>query len=394
MSKRLLWTLTAAAVWLFGCRLLTPPTAQAPTSTSQTPALEPESSLITPAAVLTRVHGDVRLQQRNASQATPASFGDYLWQGDVILTGQEARAEAVCSDGMAIQVEPNNEATVTCGETPDPVYQRVILRTHSGQIETLPATRLALPEYGDLPIVWSPRNTRIASRQPEIWWLGVEQAEEYEVIVRSPSGALWQVTTTETELPYPEAQPALEHGSSYIVQVTAQLDPAEQPRASKEVLITVLSAADMEQVQQVEAQVEALGLSRESARLFLSGYYVDLQMYDAAIRELDLLCEETLSPLAFRLRGDAYLAVELDEAAIESYREAVTLAQEQGSQLIEAESEVGLGHVSYATGDYDRALDHYQAALALYQELGVEESAAAVAELAAHTETLLPTPEP
>jgi hypothetical protein len=394
VNKRFWGIWITACVFLFGCRLFTPATVQPPTPSPQPPSLGSQELSAAPAAVLTRVQGDVRLQQAAASQVVQASFGDYLWQGDVIMTGQEAQAEAVCSDGIAIQVDPDQEATVTCGETPDPTYQRVILHTHGGQIETLPATRLAPPAYGDLPVIWRPRNTRIAHQRPTIRWAAVEHATGYKVVVRSPGGDLWQVTTEDTELPYPETQPALEHGNSYIVQVIAQLGLVEQPRPSEEVLVTVLPAADVERVHQVEAQVGSLGLSRESARLFLSTYYVDMQLYDRAIRELVPLCEEAPSPLAHRLLGDAYLAVELDEKAAQSYREAGTLAREQGSRLIQAEAEVGLGHVAYAASHFEAALGHYQTALELYRELELKEAAGVLSQLADSTEALIPTPTP
>jgi len=186
----------------------------------------------------------------------------------------------------------------------------------------------------------------------------------------------------------------LEAGATYLIQVTARMGSAEEPWPSETVMVTMLSAADREQVRQFETQVEALGLSAESVRFSLAAYYAELELYDAAIVELVSLAEETPSPLVHRLLGDVYLAVVLDGEAAQSYEEARRLAQEQDNRLVQAEAEVGLGHVAYAAKEFEQALSHYQAAQTLYQELGLESDADAVEELVASTEARLPTPTP
>ena len=369
-----------------------PPT-ETTSVTVPTATLVPPSSA-TPDAVLLRVQGEVRLQQVITGQVVPASFGDGLWRGDVITTGQDAQAEVLCSDGDSVRIEPNQSVAVVCGETPDPVYQSVIVRIHGGQIETLPPTRPDLPDDDDnLPTILSPRNTHLIEGRPAIRWRAVEGAGDYTVLVSDPRGELWQVTTQETELPYPEPQPALEAGVSYLIQITAGMGPT-QSQPSETVLLMMLSAADVEQVRQFETQVEALDVSAESARFILAVYYADQELYDAAITELVSLAEGTRSPLVHRLLGDAYLAVQLDAEATQSYEEAHKLVQAQDNRLVQAEAEVGLGHVESVARRFEEALKHYQAALALYQELGLQNDAEAVAKLVADTETRLPTPKP
>jgi tetratricopeptide (TPR) repeat protein len=186
----------------------------------------------------------------------------------------------------------------------------------------------------------------------------------------------------------------LEAGVTYLIQITARMGSAEEPRPSETVMVTMLSAADREQVRQFETQVEALGLSAESARFFLAAYYADQKLYDAAIAELVSLAKQTPSPLTYWLLGDVYLAVVLDGKAAQSYERARRLAQAQDNRLVQAEAEVGLGHVAYAAKKFEQALSHYQAALALYQELGLESDAEAVAKLVADTKAQLPTPTP
>jgi tetratricopeptide (TPR) repeat protein len=283
---------------------------------------------------------------------------------------------------------------VACGETPDPAYQSVIVRIHGEQSEALPSTRPAPSDDESLPVVLSPRNTHLADGRPEIRWRAVEGAEEYEVVVSGPGGELWRTVAQETELPYPEAQPPLEAEVGYLIQVTARGAQSEQPRLSEAVLVTVLSAARMEQVRQFEAQIEGLGLSVESASFFLAAYYADQELYRKAIVELVSLVEETPSPPAHRLLGDVYLDVGLDDEAAQSYRNARELAQEQGNRRVQAEAEVGLGHVEFAAGRFEEALSHYRAAQVLYQELGLASDAEAVAKLASDTEARFLTPTP
>ncbi len=385
MGRRSGDILLAVLLFLAGCGS---PTGTPPPA-GQTP-LPPA----TPDAVLLHVQGEVRLQQVVTGQVVPASFGDGLWRGDVIVTMQDAQAEALCSDGQSIEVAPNQSVPVTCGETPDPVYQSVIVRIHGGQIEALPSTRPTPSDGGNLPVVLSPRNTQLADGRPAIRWRAVEGAEGYEVVVSGPGGELWRATAQETELPYPEMQPPLEAEVGYLIQVTARMAQAEQSRSSEAVLVTVLSAAEVEQVRQFEAQIEGLGLSGESARFFLAAYYADQELYDEAIVELVSLAEEAPSPPAHRLLGDVYLDVGLDDEAAQSYRDACELAQEQGNRPVQAGAEVGLGHAAFAAGRFEEALSHYRAAQALYQELGLEGDVQAVAKLVSDTEARLPTPTP
>ena len=381
-SGNILW---AGLLFLAGCGSptgTTPPAGQTPLPSA------------TPDAVLLHVQGEVRLQQVITGQVVPASFGDGLWRGDVIVTEQDAQAEVLCSDGQSIEVAPNQSVPVTCGETPDPVYQSVIVRIHGEQIEALPSTRPTPSDNDNLPVVLSPRNTHLADGRPAIRWRAVEGAEGYEVVVSGPGGELWRATAQGAELPYPEAQPPLGAEVGYLIQVTARMAQAEQPRPSEPVLVTVLSAAKVEQVSQFEAQIEGLGLSGESARFLRAAYYADQELYGEAIAALVSLAEETSAPLAHRLLGDVYLDVGLDDEAAQSYRQARELAQEQGNRPVQAETEVGLGHVAFAAGRFEEALSHYRTAQTLYQELGLASDAGAVAELASGAEARLPTPTP
>lgn len=376
----------------------TPTPQPTPTALPHTPTLRPaptgRASSDEPAAVLTCVQGEVHLQQVATGQLVRASFGGYLWRGDVIVAKQDAQAEAVCNDGQVIRVAPDQSLTVTCGEMPDPIYRRIILRIHGEQIEALSPARLDPPDYDSLPVVLSPRNSKLIDGRPAICWLPVEEAEEYEVIVRRLDSELWRVTTRETELPYPKAQPALEAGGSYLIDILARKESDENSWPSERVSVTMLSAADAEQVRQFEAQVEALDLSAEAAHFFLAAYYADQELCDAAIAELVLLVKEAPSAMAHRLLGDVYLAVVLDDDAARSYEEASRLAQAQSNRLIRAEAEVGLGHVASAAEEFGDALSHYQAALTLYRDLGLENNVEDVKKLAADTKARISTPNP
>jgi hypothetical protein len=85
--------------------------------------------------------------------------------------------------------------------------------------------------------------------------------------------------------------------------------------------------------------------------------------------------------------------VRLEEAR-SSYREAHRRAAEQGSQRIQAEAAVGLGHAAYAGQAYGDALAFYQEALALYDTMGLADEANDVQELVAQAEAALTTPRP
>ena len=330
------------------------------------------------------LQGQVNLQQVQTGQVVPASFGDYLWRGDVIQTTENARAEAICNDGVALQVDSEQSVTVTCGETPDPAYQRVILSIREGQVVTLPNPRLEQPGSERLPIILSPRDTFLVESRPTIRWRTVEGAHEYEVVVSKGSKELWRETTQETDLPFPETAPPLEQDADYRIEVIARSEADAPPLAAEKVWLWMLAQAETEQTAVLKVQVEGSGLSPESSGLFLAVYDLQHQLYDAAIAKLSTVVKTMPSSLAYRLLGDAYLGVELDQEAEQCYQEAYRLAEATAtgtadSRLLQAEAGVGLGHAAYASRDYERALDHYQAARTLYRELGMESQETAVA---------------
>ena len=97
-------------------------------------------------------------------------------------------------------------------------------------------------------------------------------------------------------------------------------------------------------------------------------------------------------PLVYRLLGTIYLTVGLDHEATQSYGQAYDLAKAQRNRLVQAEAAVGLGHIAYTSKDYETALDRYQEALALYQELESESDVEIVERLVAGAGALIPTP--
>lgn len=388
MHRRVTDILIVFLLFLFSCSFLSGEISV----TDQTPKAVALPSA-TPDALVLDVQGEVNVRQVITGQTVMASFGDYLRRGDVITAGQAGRAEVLCSDGAKYQVDANNQSeTITCGETPDPVYQQIILQIHQGQIQALPSVRV-IPS--DVPVILSPRDTRITDGQPTIHWLPVEGAESYEVIMSGLKSELWRATTQESRLPYPEGQPSLEPEITYIIEVIAEIgEPVTEFRSLETAWVTLISAAEVEKVRQFETQIEALDLSPESTRFLKAVYYADLELYDAALTELVSLAKETTSPLPHRMLGDVYLTVKLDGEAAQSFETARQLAQEQDNSLVEAEAEVGQGHVAYATQDFAGALNHYQTALTLYQELGLESQADVVAEFVTKTQGLRPTPTP
>lgn len=375
MRRSVFSILLLAGIALCGCLPLrhraTPTPASPKLITAQVPSL-------TPAAVLTRVQGEVYLRQAKTGQDVLARFGDYLYRGDVIETAKDARAEAMCSDGACIMVDPQRSVTVTCGERADPVYERIILRVHRGQVVAQPRLRLEQGGYRSLPLILSPRDTFLLSRQPTIRWRAVEGAQEYEVVVSKQSSELWRATTPETELLYPATELPLEQDMDYRIQVTARTGPDEESSPTEKVWAFVLSQAEVEQAAAFETQIGASGLTEDSRRFLLAAYHMDLQLYDVAIAELTELAQSTAAPLPYRLLGDAYLAIELYDEARQSYQKARDLAQARVDRLAQAEAHVGLGHVDYGTRDYDRALQQYRTAQSFYRELGWEDLAETV----------------
>ena len=369
--------------------------AATPLASVQTPTviLTPAPST-TPAALLTKVVGQVLVRQVITGQNVGASFGTILQPGDVIVTGQTAQAEFLCSDGNRIQIESNDHLTVSCNGVPNPVFQELFLDRRGDQFELLPSARPVPSDDDQRPVVLSPRDTRLIERQPTIDWQEVEGAEAYEVIVRTRDSELWRAMTQETELSYPETAPVMQAGERYFIDVIADMGPDKPPRSLEPSFVAILSAKEVEQVHHFEAQVEALGLAVESARFLRAIYYANQELYDMAIHELTSLAEETPSALIHRLLGDIYLDVKLSAKASRHYQEAYQLAQAQDDPLAQVQAAVGLGHAAYADRKFAQALGHYQEALTLYQALGFEEQAGAVANFVADTERRMPTPTP
>ncbi len=344
----------------------------------QTPTLSPSS---TPSAMITRVQGQVNVQQVITGQTMLASTGNLLWQGDVIITSQDAEVEVLCSDGTPLEVDANDNVTVTCGGEPDPVIQDIILRIHQGQVVALPGLR------GDKKLViLNPIQGHLLEDRPIIRWTTVEGAEAYKITISNfDDGALWQVIIQDPMLAYPTAELVLTPEVDYFITVIAQTRQEETT-----VKVSVLSATDVDEVSQFEDKITALALSEESTSYILATYYAEQDLNS----ELALVAEKSSSPSVHQLLGNIYLTDEMYDPAGQSYQEAHRLAQKQGNQVILAEAGVGLGHVAYADDDFETALNHYRTAETLFQELGLESKAETVTEFIADTEELAATPTP
>jgi hypothetical protein len=390
MRKRRLLVLMVALVFLLACGSPAGPTpmptplptlASASVVPPPTPTSAPTPSLL---AMLVGKEGKVEVAQPIQATYRPARLGMQLQGGDGVKTYPQSMADIFCQDGSIQHVDAEREEMVACrGDTGlSPQLYEPLERAHDGQSSLVLPPRENPADYGHVPVLLSPRNTKLLTSTPTFRWTTVDGAKGYTIIVKSPAGEVWCGETDQTELAYPADAPALTDGITYLLSVEAQLGAAVAPRVATEAIyLSILAPPEAEEIQALEEELKASPLGESSQRFILATLYAKRGLYHAAITTYEALVADNEQAVYYCALGDLYVQIKLYRSAQEHYARAVELAVADGDKMGQAVAEAGLGRAYHGYGNAGEALTHLRVSLALYEELGEMEQVERLSDL-------------
>jgi hypothetical protein len=349
-----------------------------------------------PLALVAGVMGRVEVRRQTSDRVVPAAFGLALFLEDAVIAYEDSAADILCHNGLLFSVEAERAITIRCQEAGDvaavgaldaEASTRIVRAVEEPRTIILaPAgTRASPTDVGQVPLLMSPRHTRIVEPRPTFRWTTVEGATAYHLeVVHAISGAQWYTETVATELTYPMDAPALEPDVTYLVQVSAEPGAAQEEERTWFALLG--DGARDELTTAVEA-IQASGVNSPTERYLLGQIYSDYQLWGAAIDELETLAAGEPQASLYQQLADFYFQTGLYSFAKDRYQAALDAATAAGDRAGEAAAHVGLGRVTDAYGQYAEAIAHLEEAEALYRESGdmeqMEAAAAALEEVRA-----------
>lgn len=235
-----------------------------------------------PAAVVVKVEGDVRLHRGEAEPA-PATVGSRLNVGDRVHPAEGGRAFLVRQSGQTQVVTEPVTIEAAQGTEQGDMFSRTVrvLAQAANSDARVQANRQGMirPIPGE-PTQVAPRNgITVRSTRPTFTWHSVDGADSYTVQIRRPGEPPRRFEAADTVWSYPEDEPPLERGATYMWTVAP-----DEGRPARERSFTVLSEEGGLQLKGALAAIEQMGLDpRDDGRLLSAVVYTDLGLlYEAA----------------------------------------------------------------------------------------------------------------
>lgn len=388
--------LSLAMAWrsLFCCWLVGLLAACLPTSTP-TPTPTPLPSTNEGIAVVTYITGNVTLLDTGSA----VKAFQVLKDGSRLQVAADAKVTVICFQERWFAVDQPSEVDVTqqCATAALlPANTAQLVKPDGGRLVLLEGS-LALEEqargeresdYGNIPIILSPRNTSLLGVPPTITWVEVSGALEYQLNLSGLNSFDDVILAAETVTCVEESRSApnrvcatswpvawaLEPGQRYFLTVSTRTGIASPVRESETSALRTLTADETEQIQTDINSVKALPPDSVTRNLLLAGLYREHGLLDAAIRAYeDVLTKQSTPEVAVTL-GDIYLAVDLQRFAFFAYQNALNSLDGEGQseQGVRAAAEFGIGLVYFTRQNFVEAKNHLTIAVELYTYLGQE----------------------
>jgi tetratricopeptide (TPR) repeat protein len=398
-----------------GCTPISPVQQQAVAgSASQQPVAAP---II---ARLTYFTGDVSVDEPTASVRPPGLLkliAPYQLQHmQTPQTPQRPRPMQGLADGARVNVSAGGSATVVSFDnhvrTVDPGSQTVNKQwTKSGQ--KLPSTscqqttgtvcqqsRNAVafqPEkdresdYGNFPVILSPRGDRLFDLQPVIQWVAMNNARDYKlqldsnILKVSAADVVCAAEESETsDLVCSIAWPAawqLEPDKRYSLVVAARRKVDEEWRMADKSSKTSFRTLDTETAQHLQDDIvatRALGLDPLTEKLVLASLFVSHTVQSQAILLYEEIARQTPAAALYNTLGDLYRQIELQRYAIRAYNAGLSLLDNgEDDPPVRATAQFGIGQAEFSRQRYHQAEPYFTEAVALYAQMPVQEEYAA-----------------
>lgn len=314
--------------------------------------------------LLVVAEGQVELEREGWLEPQPTGLGALLYENDQIRPSDDAEVIVLCDDDkLTLWYVPAGvwSSLTDCPEKAKPAIKR------NGPI--------AQPRGADkdIPIILSPRATKILDQMPLLSWREVVDATEYTVRVRG-EGLKWEKKTSDTKMVYDGE--ALEENVAYKLIVEVDNGGSSADEGVPNLSFRVLGKEQAQQVRQTGDKIDDLPLpdyADYAKSLARSHLYAHYGLNHKAIEELEQVVEQNPAPSVHRLLGDLYLQIQLPEWQ-EHYSTTLDLAQAAGDLEEQALVQVGLAQIYHDTQkDKDKAIDSLNQAIQLYQTLGDEE---------------------
>jgi len=326
-----------------------------------------------------------------------------LREGSSVRAAPDAMATIVCYGDQAYQVTAGTQTVVngtTCGSgyplppgsVPYAPGGRLIDNDGSSIIEG--ETRERETDYGQLPIIVSPRNSTLFVLDPTIAWVDVSGALEY-VLNLSGLASFADVTIAADTLdcvadertapnqicstPWP-VDWQLDPAQRYFLTVSARTGIAAPLRESEVSSLRTLATADLAPLQTTIADINALALDPVTQNLLRASHFRQAGLAAQAIAAYEAAYAVQPTPEVAIALGDLYLDAELQRFAFLAYQAALDLLVVPGGEYPakQAAAEFGIGLVYFNRSNYVEAEAHLNTALELYQSVGAENERAAV----------------
>lgn len=399
--------------WLFlGCVSQITPPIPAPRLVVPTPTLVQSTvlPLVDPelTAVITQVRGRVTMTDEDGEASTSHEVRplQIVRAGALLRLADDAQLGIICASEHWIQLTGANEWQLSAQncqrghllpvgtyKSAAPTKGRIV--ELAGSLIIAERTRESEIDYGNIPVILSPRNTSLLDLQPTITWVEVSGAIEYQLSLSGLSSfddmvlAAKTVTCAEESrsapsrvcsTPWPTAW-ALESGQRYFLTVNARTGIASPLRESEASALRTLTNEELEAAQAEVNEIQGLGLDVETQTMSLTNLHAKYGIYAQAIPKYEQVLVSQPTPVGYVTLGDLYRAIDLQRYAFTAYQQALDLLEQTEDDLaVRAAVEFGMGQVEYSRSQFALAESHFVTAVKLYTQLGFEEELLAAQE--------------
>jgi hypothetical protein len=327
------------------------------------------------------VQGRVEVKRAGWDKFVPATVNMQVANGDLFQLTKKASAKVTCADLNAVHIQKSGER----------------LHCDTAKLDfKFKGNGTRPPRAGDLvtevPILVSPRRTKILDLHPTLRWAPVPGAATYTVKIKRGSDDIWsQEVKGATELKYPAGAPALTPGTTYKVEIIAGGRSSDDEGAVN-AGFSVLSQDDARAVRAVEERIRAGKHSAVVTAFLVANLYATWGVNPDDPRDerwalnaeaVELLEKETASQTdapSLRTLGHIYLTLGLSTLAEERYRRALQLSEAADDVQGKALTHYAIARVFTVRFNRAEAKKWFLSARALFQSFGDADSVAKVDE--------------
>ncbi|MEO0124265.1 MAG: hypothetical protein ABIL69_09735 [candidate division WOR-3 bacterium] len=288
-----------------------------------------------PIAILTFVEGEVKIYRTRGKEIFKAELESAIFSEDSIITGENSEVTIFYNNGKIVSLGPKTGMKISMpidttqrggedqeggGVTPSVIST---LFAFSAAGERTGVKILVRGDEDSLALkVIEPGNTALITNKPDFIWHKFQNAQKYSIVVQKMGNIIWQKTSTDTFLKYPEDVPELAPGS-YLLKIFAlkgndTLNSAERffKILKPEVVSNIITALNNIKTQ----NPDSFTLNYLSARIYEeNGLILDaIRAYEESLK---LKPNEPLILKSLSLLYNKYGLVEIGNRYLDRYEE-------------------------------------------------------------------------